>query len=160
MIRLTLSSALLLFAALSLGAEPIRDLQQQTQSCQKNFPSGGATSTQEGFEACLQAAVGQYYTATVTKVWGAPKSPPRYVEASPAPTAAPPPIDRAKEEARLKEEVRRLVKSVKCQRCHSGMDGSQFTLAQVHSVLNTPSHRERLDAKELDLLKRLGAVSP
>lgn len=131
-----------------------RDLDRSAKACLQHFAPGGS-GTQEGFEACLKQSLDQYYRSLVAKAWGTPKS--SLVVDTSTPTPVPtPPIDRAKESARAKEEFKRMVRSTKCQRCHAGMDPSQFTLQQMHSVLNTPTHREHLGPAETEYLKNLG----
>lgn len=137
--------------------ESLRDLERATKSCQRNFTSGGVAS-QDGFEACLRASLDEYYQAIVKKAWGTPRTP--LLEGS-APPPSPTPlavVDRAKEEGRAREQFKRLVKSARCQRCHVSMDASQFTLQQMHSVLNTPSHKEHLGPSEFELLRNLGGL--
>jgi hypothetical protein len=156
------SSILLFLIAITAQAAEIstvqfsRDLDASSKACLRNFAPGG-TGTQEAFETCLSQALNRYYTAVVEKAWGAPKTKLLAGDASPTPTPTPE-IDRPKEEAKVRDEFKKLVKSARCQRCHVGLDASQFTLAQMHAVLNTPSHRERLGPKELDLLRNLGTL--
>ncbi len=133
-----------------------QDLERVTRSCLRNFPAGG-TATQDGFETCLRQGLDGYYRGVVKAAWGEIKTPLLATEV-PQQLVQPsaPPVDRTKEEAQVRSQYRALVKSARCQRCHVGMNGSQFTLAQVHAVLNTPSHREHLGPKEVELLRQLG----
>ncbi len=135
------------------------DLDAAVKYCVKNFPKG-ATSSQEGFEECVRSALATYFNAVVKLTWATdPKTP--LVAAAAAPTNTPvptPAIDRAKEEARAKEQFKILVKSVTCQRCHVGLNASQYTLSQMHAVLTTPSHQEHLGPKDQELIRKLGTM--
>ena len=133
-----------------------QDLERVARSCLRNFPAGG-TATQDGFETCLRQGLDGYYRSVVRAAWGEIKTPLLATEVlQPLVQSSAPPIDRTKEEAQVRIQYRALVKSARCQRCHVGMNASQFTLAQVHAVLNTPSHREHLGPKEVELLRQLG----
>jgi len=160
------SAAVLLFSlsALSMAAEVSiskfsQELEKATKFCITNYPAG-KLSSQEGFEACLKQSLDVYYNDVVRAAWGNPRS---SLRPSPSPIAMSPtpvpvsPAERARDEVWLKEQLGTLVKSAKCQRCHVGMDAKQFTLAQLHSVLITPSHKEHLKAKDMEMIQKLGA---